>query len=83
MGLYDTDHSNTSLTGNPSGAPPNFVDPPSLEPAFLGVGISLMIISTILVTIRIYSNYKHTGKLYSDDCESTRTITANEADLRA
>ncbi|OAL44103.1 hypothetical protein IQ07DRAFT_685134 [Pyrenochaeta sp. DS3sAY3a] len=56
-----------ALAPNPSGAPPNFIDPPSLESAFLGVGISLMAISSILVIIRIYTNYQHTGKLYIDD----------------
>jgi hypothetical protein len=69
MDSYGIDPLDLALAPNPSGDPPNFIDPPSLEPAFLGVGISLMVISSILVTVRIYTNYRHTGKLYIDDCK--------------
>lgn len=65
--MSDVDLSKIPLAPNPDGAPPNFIDPPSLEPAFLGVGISLMTISAILLAIRIIANYKHVGKLWFDD----------------
>ncbi|KAJ4368975.1 hypothetical protein N0V83_006057 [Neocucurbitaria cava] len=63
----EMDLSKIPLAPNPNGSPPNFIDPPSLEPAFLGVGISLITLSAILLSIRILANYKHAGKLWVDD----------------
>lgn len=65
----EMDLSKIPLALNPNGSPPNFIDPPSLEPAFLGVGISLITLSAILLSIRILANYKHAGKLWVDDCK--------------
>ena len=53
---------------NPNGDPPNFIDPPSLAPVVLVVGVILIIISGILVTLRLGTNFKNTGKLGLDDC---------------
>ncbi len=63
--IFDT----IGIAPNPSGAPPNFINPPSLEGVFLGEGISLITISTVLLSIRLVANYKHVGKLYFDDCK--------------
>ncbi|CAO2650984.1 Nn.00g092810.m01.CDS01 [Neocucurbitaria sp. VM-36] len=67
MSASSLDLSKVPLAPNPNGLPPNFIDPPSLEPAFLGVGISLIAISAILLTIRLFANCKQTGKLWFDD----------------
>jgi hypothetical protein len=54
---------------NPSGAPPNFVDPASLAAATYGVVISLIAASMPFVIIRIYNNWTQYSKLGVDDCE--------------
>ncbi|KAF7917249.1 uncharacterized protein EAE98_010354 [Botrytis deweyae] len=41
------DPNTTPLSVNPSGAPPNFIDPPTQAPTVLGTGILLIIISTL------------------------------------
>ncbi|KJZ76508.1 hypothetical protein HIM_04237 [Hirsutella minnesotensis 3608] len=41
------------LAPNPSGAPPNFINPPSLRGAVQGVGITFAIVSLILVLNRL------------------------------
>lgn len=56
------------LAPNPNGGPPNFEDPPSLDSAVLGVGVTLIIISSLLVTLRLTTNFKNTGRLGLDDC---------------
>ncbi|KAF2645170.1 hypothetical protein P280DRAFT_444629 [Massarina eburnea CBS 473.64] len=65
--LSSLDLSKVSLTINPSGAPPNFVDPPSLEPTVLGVGVTLITISLIIIVLRLVANFKHMGKFAIDD----------------
>jgi hypothetical protein len=52
------DPSQVPLAANPSGAPPNFVDPPSLIVAVQVVGIVLAVISLILVTSRLVLGYR-------------------------
>lgn len=64
-----TNLSKVFLALNPNGDPPNFIDAPSLESAVLGVGTSLMLTSIIFVTLRLYTNIKHVGKLGIDDCK--------------
>ncbi|TVY40097.1 hypothetical protein LSUB1_G003673 [Lachnellula subtilissima] len=66
-----TDLSTIALAPNPSGAPPNFVDPPSLANAVTGVGITLIIISGIFVILRVIANTKHPRRLGVDDCMYT------------
>ena len=56
------DPNNMALMPNPSGAPPNFVDPPSLNGAVLGVGLSLVIVSTLCVSLRLYAKPQRPGK---------------------
>jgi hypothetical protein len=73
------------LAINPHGQPPNLVDPPSLEPAMLDVGIILIVTSGPLLTLRLYANAKHTRKLYLDDgklcnrcmIHGTKTLRSN------
>ncbi|KAJ3579134.1 hypothetical protein NPX13_g1439 [Xylaria arbuscula] len=55
------------LAPNPNGDPPNFINPPSLAPTFLGVGISFITLSVISVSIRIFTYLKAVGKLHLDD----------------
>lgn len=77
------DPSTIPIAPNPNGDPPNFVDPPSLAPAVLGVGMALIIISGIFVMLRLITNLKNTGRLALDDCMYIfdaygRTQTLNE-----
>lgn len=65
-----TDLSTIPLAPNPSGAPPNFVDPPSLTPAFLGIGIAFIIVCSILIVLRVFTYLKTLGKVHLDDCGS-------------
>ncbi|EZF73886.1 hypothetical protein H105_04225 [Trichophyton soudanense CBS 452.61] len=61
------DPSKTPLAPNPSGGPSNFVDPPTLDSAIISLGVVLISISMLCLTIRLITNYKHTGKLGLDD----------------
>ena len=60
------------LCQTPSGVSPNgvynFIDPPSLGPAVLGVGISLTIVSTAFTVARLYI---HRTKMHIADCKKT------------
>lgn len=61
----------TPMAANPSGDPPNFVDPPSLKNAMLGVGVSLIIVSGPMLALRLFANWKHSKKFYLDDGKSS------------
>ncbi|KAH6641949.1 hypothetical protein C7974DRAFT_301211 [Boeremia exigua] len=62
-----TDLSRVPLMPNPNGDPPNFVNPPSLYSAGLGVGVTLMIMSGIMLVFRLAMNIKLSKKLCLDD----------------
>jgi hypothetical protein len=62
-----TDLMTIPMAVNPHGQPPNFVDPPSLKTPMLNVGITLIVVSGPLLTLRLYANSKHSRKLYLDD----------------
>lgn len=62
------DPSKIPLAPNPSGGPSNFVDPPTLDSAIISLGAVLISTSMLCLTIRLITNYKHTGKLGLDDC---------------
>jgi hypothetical protein len=62
-----TDLMTVPVAINPHGRPANFIDPPSLETAMLTVGITLIVVSGPLLTLRLYANSKHSRKLYLDD----------------
>lgn len=64
------DPSKTSFAANPNGDPPNFLDPPSLAPDIFTVGLSLIIISGLIVILRLVTNAKIVGKWGLDDCMS-------------
>ena len=64
-----TDLSTVPLAPNPNGDLPNFVDPPSQASIITGVAIPFVIISTILVGIRLATNFKNAQKLGLDDCK--------------
>lgn len=63
------DPNTTPLTPNPSGAPPNFVDPETLAPTTLATGVVFIILSTLCVATRIYAGLKNVRKLRLDDCK--------------
>lgn len=63
------DFSKVPLALNPNGNPPNFVDPPSLDAVVLAVGITLIALSSCMLILRLFANFKHTGKLGLDDGE--------------
>jgi len=63
-----TDISKIPILANPKGFPPNFVNPPSLGPALLGIIITLMIVSFGVVIMRLAANIKQHGKIGVDDC---------------
>lgn len=67
-----TDLSKVPLAANPSGAPPNFTNPPSLGDAVEGVGISLIAISGVFILFRLYTNSKPPRSLGVDDGKSWR-----------
>lgn len=54
----------------PAGVPPNgvynFVDPPTMAPAVIAVGIVLCVISTVFGAVRLYTNK---NRMHSADCE--------------
>lgn len=62
------DPSKTSFAANPNGDPPNFLDPPSLAPDIFTVGLSLIIISGLIVILRLVTNAKIVRKWGLDDC---------------
>jgi hypothetical protein len=57
------------LAANPSGAPPNFENPPTLIDGALGTGIALIIVGGICLAFRLGTNLKLSKKLRLDDCE--------------
>lgn len=61
---------NPALMPNPSGAPPNYVNPPSLDGDLLGLGIALVVVSTFTLSLRLYANFQTPGKLGFDDGQS-------------
>ncbi|ESZ95416.1 hypothetical protein SBOR_4211 [Sclerotinia borealis F-4128] len=62
-----TDLTKVPLAVNPSGAPPNFVNPPSLIGTVQGVGIFLAVVAFSMVCLRLRINVKHDHKLTIDD----------------
>lgn len=64
-----TDLTTVPLVPNPNGKPPNFVNPPSQADTALGVGLPLVIISTLVVFVRLITNFRSARKLGLDDCE--------------
>lgn len=46
------------------------IQPSALKPeGFLGAVVGLCAVVTIVVGVRLWTNYKHLRKLYADDCE--------------
>ena len=63
------DWSTIAIEPNPDGRPPNFKDPPSLAPAVLAVGLSLTIVSMAVESLRLFTNWRYTGRWSLDDCK--------------
>lgn len=62
-----TDLSKIPMKANPSGAPPNFDHGPNLINAVQGVGISLAVVTTILLVIRLWIYLKLNRRPLLDD----------------
>ncbi|KAF1846523.1 uncharacterized protein K460DRAFT_367281 [Cucurbitaria berberidis CBS 394.84] len=62
-----TDLSKVPIAPNPSGAPPNFVDPPSLAAVTYGITSTMMVLACGLVGLRILSVIKKERGLKTDD----------------
>ena len=57
------------LARNPSGAPPNFVDPPSLEHVTYGLVAAMGALTFSFVLLRLLPALKKNAGLKLDDCE--------------
>jgi hypothetical protein len=66
--MAQMDPSTVPLAVNPSGAPPNFVDPPSLAGTVFAVGLTLSLVSTFFVSLRLYTNWINARRLVLADC---------------
>lgn len=62
------------LANNPSGAPPNFEDPPSLVPHFITSVVILTTLTTSAVISRAYVNLRAKRKIGWDDGIRPRAI---------
>lgn len=58
----------TPLANNPDGSPPNFDNPPSLEPLVLGITVTAMIISFGFICIRMAHKLSLGSRLFAEDC---------------
>lgn len=56
-----------ALAPNPSGAAPNFVDPPSLIGTIQAVGITFAIVALVLIISRLYVRFHQKNVLGLDD----------------
>jgi hypothetical protein len=63
------------LARNPSGAPPNFVDPPSLIATVQAVGLTFSIVTLVLILLRLYVRFQNKNALGSDDGMSVILLT--------
>ena len=71
-----------NLRSNPAGRPPpgiqpDFVDPPSLVPAILGVGAAFLALALFCYSIRIYTKLFITRKWQWDDGKSNLILGSN------
>ena len=57
------------LAANPSGAPPNFDNPPSLAAVTYGMTCTMMVLAFGLVGLRVLAVFKKERRLKIDDCE--------------
>ena len=57
------------LAVNPSGAPPNFVDPPILISGAYATGVTMTVVGGICVLFRLGTNLKLSNGLQLDDCK--------------
>jgi hypothetical protein len=71
--MAQMDPATVPLAVNPSGAPPNFVDPPSLAGTVFAVGLAFSLISAFFVSLRLYTNWKNARQLGLADCRSPTT----------
>ncbi|KAH9871932.1 hypothetical protein J1614_006190 [Plenodomus biglobosus] len=55
------------LVPNPSGAPPNFDDPPTLIDSAFGTGVALIVVGGIFLSLRMGTNIKLSRNLGLDD----------------
>lgn len=72
--MTQMDLSTIPLAVNPSGAPPNFVNPDSLANTVFGVGLALSLLSTHFVSLRLYTNWTNARRLALSDCMYKLTL---------
>lgn len=60
--------STTPVSPPPPGTSSNFVDPESLAKAMMDTEIFMLVLTTFVVKIRLFSNYRATRGLGWDDC---------------
>ncbi len=53
----------------PLGIQANFIDPPTIRSQMLGVIISMLVLSTIVVAVRLYTKLVVVKKLALEDCK--------------
>lgn len=63
------DPSNTALGINPNGDPPDFAHGESLQTVILGLGVTLITVSSVFVIIRLGNSLWTYHKLFLEDCE--------------
>lgn len=65
--LQNVDLCTLPLSANPDGSPPNFDDPPSLQPPLIALTAILLPFSVVITAGRLYIN-RHALKLADCEC---------------
>ncbi|OAL55015.1 hypothetical protein IQ07DRAFT_559534 [Pyrenochaeta sp. DS3sAY3a] len=65
--ISQMDLSQIPLAPNPSGAPPNFIDPPTLIDSAFGTGVALIVVAGVLLALRLGTNVKLAKRVCLDD----------------
>jgi hypothetical protein len=61
------DLSQIPLAPNPSGAPPNFIDLPTLLDSVIGTGVALIVVASVFLAFRLVTNLKLAKRVCLDD----------------
>lgn len=66
--LKGLDFSKIPITIPPPGVTPNFVNPQTIAPAIVAIGVVMAILTVSFVLLRLYSNHHAKRKFGIDDC---------------
>lgn len=47
----------------------NYIDPVSLLPTMIGLGVTMSLLTTLMVVMRLYANFRLVRRVVWDDCE--------------